>query len=180
MKKFFVILLILSAKLSMAQFTSANLQAAGLTCAMCSKAVNKSLEKLSFVQSVSADISSSSFTIGFKKDVSVDFDALQKAVSDAGFSIAKLKITGNFSAISVQNDTHVKIDDKTFHFLNISNQLLTGERTLIMADKNFVGAKEFKKVSSATKMSCLQTGKAGSCCTKEGIAENTRIYHVTI
>jgi len=116
----------------------------------------------------------------FKKDNTVDIDAMRKAVDDAGFSVAKLKITGVFNDVKVKNDAHVQIDGKTFHFLNVSNQTLNGEKTLVIADKDFISAKEFKKYSAATKMECLQTGKAGSCCTKEGIQENTRIYHVTI
>lgn len=164
----------------MAQFSSANLQAAGLTCAMCTKAINKSLEKLLFVQSVTADIKSSSFNIAFKKEVPVDFDVIKKAVNDAGFSVARLNVTGTFSAVAVQNDTHVQIDGKTFHFLDISNQTLSGEKTLLITDKDFIGSKEFKKYNSATQMSCVQTGRAGYCCKKEGIADKTRIYHVTI
>jgi copper chaperone CopZ len=180
MKKLITIVTLFLVIHSNAQFSSANLQAAGLTCAMCTKAINKSLEKLSFVETVEPDIKSSSFNIIFKKDITVDIDALKKAVVDAGFSVAKLKLTGIFNDIKVQNDAHVKISGRTFHFLNISNQTLNGEKTLILADKDFVSAKEFKKYSAATKMECLQTGKAGSCCAKEGIQENTRIYHVTI
>jgi len=163
-----------------AQFSSANLQAAGLTCAMCSKAINKSLEKLSFVQSVTADIKTSSFNIAFKKDAAVDIDALRKAVDDAGFSVAKLKLTGNFNDVKVKNDAHVTIEGKTFHFLNTGNQTLNGQQTLVIADKDFVSAREFKKISSSTKMTCVQTGKAASCCTKEGVPQNARVYHVTI
>jgi hypothetical protein len=29
-------------------------------------------------------------------------------------------------------------------------------------------------------MACVQTGKTAACCTKENIAEQSRIYHVTI
>ncbi len=180
MKKLITIIALFLVVQSNAQFSSANLQAAGLTCAMCTKAINKSLEKLSFIQSVEADIKTSTFNIIFKKDQSVDIDALRKAVDDAGFSVAKLKITGVFNDVKVKNDAHVQIDGKTFHFLNVSNQTLNGEKTLVIADKNFLSAKEFKKYSAATKMECLQTGKAGSCCAKEGIQENTRIFHVTI
>jgi len=180
MKKLITIIALFLVIQSNAQFSSANLQAAGLTCAMCTKAINKSLEKLSFIQSVEADIKTSTFNIIFKKDQSVDIDALRKAVDDAGFSVAKLKITGVFNDVKVKNDAHVQIDGKTFHFLNVSNQTLSGEKTLVIADKDFLSAKEFKKYSAATKMECLQTGKAGSCCTKEGIQENTRIFHVTI
>lgn len=181
MKKLLIlIIIVIAGSRAMAQFSSANLQASGLTCAMCTKAINNSLEKLSFVQSVSADIKSSSFYISFKKEVPVDFDLIKKAVNDAGFSVARLNLTGTFSGVAVQNDTHVQIDGRTFHFLNISNQTLSGEKTLLITDKDFIGSKEFKKYHSATKMSCVQTGRAGTCCKKEGIAERTRIYHVTI
>lgn len=180
MKKLITIVFVFLVIQSNAQFTSANLQAAGLTCAMCTKAINKSLEKLTFIQAVEADIKSSSFNIKFKKDAVADIDAMKKAVEDAGFSVAKLKITGTFDDVKVANDAHVQVGGRTFHFLNVSNQTLNGERTLQLTDKDFLSAKEFKKYSAGTKMTCLQTGKAGSCCTKEGIPENTRIYHVTI
>ncbi len=175
-----IIIIVLAGSRSMAQFNNANLQAAGLTCAMCTKAINNSLEKLSFVQTVTADIKSSSFNIVFKKEGPVDFDVIKKAVNDAGFSVARLKVTGIFSGVAVQNDKHVQIEGKTFHFLNISNQTLSGEKTLVITDKDFIGSKEFKKYHSATQLPCLQTGRAGSCCIKDGITENTRIYHVTI
>ena len=180
MKKLLLIVMLLAGGRAIPQFKSANLQAAGLTCAMCTKAINKSLEKLPFIETVTADIKSSSFNIEFKKDASVDFDEMKKAVSDAGFSVAKLKVTGIFSGIAVQHDKHVQIDGKTFHFLNISNQTLNGEITLVITDKDFIGTKEFKKYSATTKMTCQQTGKAGSCCIREGVDVHTRIYHVTI
>lgn len=180
MKKIFIIICFFAATTAHAQFTSANLQAAGLTCAMCTKAINKSLEKLSFVQSVEADIKSSSFTISFRKDANADIDALRQAVEDAGFSVAKLKLTGNFEDVKIANNAHVNIGGRTFHFLNVSSQTLSGVKTIQLADKNFLNAKEFKKYSAATKMACVQTGKAAACCSKEGIAENTRVYHVTI
>lgn len=165
---------------AMAQFKSAGLQAAGLTCAMCTKAINKSLDQLPFIGSVKADIKTSTFLITFKEGADVDFDVLKKAVEDAGFSVAKLKVTGQFDNVAVKNDSHVAINGKTFHFLNIQPQTLQGEQTIVLVDKDFVSAKEFKKFSAATKMACVQTGKAGACCTKEGISDNTRIYHVTI
>jgi len=165
---------------SQAQFKSANLQAAGLTCAMCTKAINKALEKVPFVQAVKTDIASSSFQVSFKEGMSPDFDVLKKAVEDAGFSVAKLKVTGAFDHVAVQNDAHVQIGDKTFHFLNVKSQTLEGEKVITLVDKDFVTAKEYKKYSASSTMDCVKTGKAQGCCTKDGIAANTRIYHVTI
>lgn len=175
----FLILVLMSFQ-AQAQFKTANLQAAGLTCALCSRSINKALEKLSFVQTVVADIKSSSFNIVFKPGSVVDIDGLKTAVEDAGFSVAKLKMTGSFKNVKVQNDSHVSIDGRSFHFINTSTQVLDGEKTIVLVDKDFVNAKEFKKYSSYTKMNCIQTGKAGNCCKSEGVRENTRVYHVTI
>lgn len=175
-----MLLVVLVAMTSQAQFKSASLQAAGLTCAMCTKAINKALEQVSFVENVKVDIKTSSFLVNFKAGVPVDFDVMKKAVEDAGFSVAKLKVTGVFDKVDIQNDAHVQIAGKTFHFLNVSKQTLQGEKAITLVDKDFVSAKEFKKYSAATSMACVKTGKAQTCCTKEGAAADARIYHVTI
>ena len=161
-----------------AQFTKATLQATGLTCAMCSNAINKALQAKPFIQSVKSDIKNSAFSIVFKESADVDIDEIRKAVEDAGFGVGSLKLTGNFKEVKIGNDTHVQIGDRHFHFLNVSNQVLDGEQTITIVDKDFLTAKQFKKFSEATKMKCLQSGKAGSCC--PGVAAGTRIYHVTI
>jgi copper chaperone CopZ len=165
---------------SHAQFTKATLQATGLTCAMCSNAINKALQKVSFIESVRSDIKNSAFNIVFKEGEDIKIDELRKAVEDAGFSVGSLKLTGNFHELKIDNDTHVEIGKEVFHFLNVNEQVLNGEQTISVVDKNFVTAKQFRKFSSASKMSCVATGKAGSCCAKEGIAPDARIYHVTI
>lgn len=181
MKKIILIMLVSLLALSgFAQFSSANLQASGLTCALCSRAINKSLAQLPFVASVTADIKTSSFLVVFKKNTEPDIDALRRGVEDAGFSVAKLQITGLFKKLSVKNDTHLVINGRIFHFLHINQQELDGVKELTVVDKNFLLPKEFKKYASASVMTCVQSGKAENCCKKEGVAANSRIYHVTI
>ena len=181
MKKLFIISAMIVLTLpSNAQFTKATLQATGLTCAMCSNAINKALQKVSFVESVKSDIKNSAFDIVFKKDADVNIDALKEAVEDAGFSIGGLKVTGNFDELKVAPDEHIKIGKENFHFLAVSNQTLNGEKTITVVDKDFVTAKQFKKISSSSKMACVQTGKAAACCSKDGVAADARVYHVTI
>ena len=68
---------------SYGQLHTARIQATGLTCALCSKAIYKSLEKLSPIEKVTADIKSSTFSIQFKKDAAVNPDELKAAVEDA-------------------------------------------------------------------------------------------------
>jgi copper chaperone CopZ len=174
---FTIALVMLSAN---AQFTKGTLQATGLTCAMCSNAINKALQAVPFVESVKSDIRNSAFNIVFKQGAQVNIDALRDAVEDAGFSIGSLKLTGVFSGVKIANDEHVQIGNTTFHFLDVKEQTLDGEATITLEDKNYVTAKQFKKISSSTKMSCLQTGKAASCCAKAGVPADTRVYHVTI
>ena len=179
-KIIFFLAIILSALNLNAQFTKASLQASGLTCALCTKAINKSLEQLPFVSAVKADIKSSSFDIVFKEAVNVDIDAIRKGVEDAGFSVSRLQLTGSFNKVAVKNDAHASIEGKTYHFLSVGNRVLDGELQLTIVDKNFLSAKEFKKYSKGSSMNCVQTGKAGDCCSKAGISAETRIYHVTI
>lgn len=177
---YFIVLFALAGVSANAQFTKASLQATGLTCAMCSNAINKALLEVAFVESVKPDIKNSVFNMVFKKDQKVEIDALRKAVENAGFSVGGLKMTGNFKEVKVENDKHVAIGEENFHFLNTTGQVLEGEKTITIVDKNFLTAKQFKKFSNATKMTCVLTGKTAVCCLKDGVPADARIYHVTI
>ena len=64
----------------------------GLTCSMCSFSIQKSVEKVYFVEGVEANIEDTTFKIIFKKNKYVDFYALQNAVEDAGFFINKQSV----------------------------------------------------------------------------------------
>lgn len=181
MKKYIIILL--AAFIyngSFGQFSKASLQASGLTCSMCSKAVKEALEEVTYVKEIKVDLKTQEYMIQFKEGANPDFDLLKQAVEDAGFSVASLKITGTFSGVTVQKDRHIELNGKYFHFLNANNQSLNGEQTLTIVDKSFLSAKEFKKISSSSKLECVQTGKAAGCCAKEGIHAEARVYHVTI
>lgn len=72
--------------------TSVQLIADGLTCSMCSKAIYKSLLKVPAVNKVDPDIENSGFTIYFKKNQLFKTTDLEKAVTDAGFSVGSIKI----------------------------------------------------------------------------------------
>jgi len=145
MKKLFFIAMLASVVISSkAQFTRATLQATGLTCAMCSNAINKALMQVPFVESVKSDIKNSAFNIVFKQGQDVEIDALRKAVEDAGFSVGNLKMTGNFQELKIENDKHAEIGKTVFHFLNVNEQVLNGEQTLTVVDKNFLTAKQLR------------------------------------
>jgi copper chaperone CopZ len=180
MKALTVMLLMVFGIGAQAQINRVSLQASGLTCSMCSKAVKTALEEVSFVEKVQVDIKNQQYNLSFKPGSKIELDALNKAVMDAGFSVAALKVTATVNPTKLAKDEHLKIGDHTFHFLNAANQSVDGQVSFSVVDKGFVSAKEFKKYAAMTKMACVQTGRMATCCTTGEAAENSRIYHVVI
>jgi copper chaperone CopZ len=176
-----IILLALGLNISAdAQIKKASLQAAGLTCAMCSRATLEALKTLPFVENIDTDLNNTTFQLNFKPGATVNIDQIKAKVEDAGFSVAKLVLTASFDKVAVEKDTHVNYAGATFHFVNAKQQVLSGEQQLTVIDKDFVSAKQFKKFSTQTTMPCYQTGFMAGCCKKEGHASPERIYHVSI
>lgn len=152
------------------QVKSAVIQASGLTCSMCSNSIFKALKTVDFVDKVQANIKNSSFDVQFKPGAEVDFDKLKAKVEDAGFFVASFTAVIGFDNLAVENDAHVAVGNQVFHFLNMKDKVLNGDKKIRLLDKGFVSAKEQKKNSGLTKMACYGTG------TENG----KRIFHVTI
>ncbi len=170
MKNLSVIILVFFSFSLQAQVKTVTIQASGLTCSMCSNSIFKALKTLDFVDKVDANIKTSSFDISFKLNADVDFDKLKAKVEGAGFFVANFTVTYHFDALAISNDKHINVDTHVFHFLNVKETVLAGDKKIRLLDKGFVSAKEFKKNSSLTKMACYKTG-----------GENgKRIFHVTI
>jgi copper chaperone CopZ len=164
---------------SFAQIRSATLSASGLTCSMCSKAIYKALQKVSFVKSVDADIEGSKYHITFKENASVVLDDLKKAVEGAGFSVAALKVTANFPPTAIANDAHIEYGGNTYHFINVPAQTISGEKTFTVVDKKFLPDADYKRYAKYTAMKCIETGRMEACCTKGGTT-GSRVYHITL
>ncbi len=164
-----VILVFLSVELQ-AQVKNVTIQASGLTCSMCSNSIYKALKTLDFVDKVDANIKTSSFEIAFKQNAVVNFDRLKAKVEDAGFFVANFTVTYGFDGLAISTSKHINVGNNIFHFLNVKDAVLSGDKKLRLLDKGFVSAKEFKKNSSLTKMACYKTGEEN----------NKRIFHVTI
>jgi copper chaperone CopZ len=167
-----------------AQVSKVTIQASGLTCSMCSNAIRKSLKSLDFVKGVEANIKNSTFEMSFVEGKGVDYDKIRIAVEDAGFFVARFQAVVKFNKVEAAHDSHLVVDGRNYHFVNIKKQVLDGEQTVRLIDKGFVSGKEFKKNKGLTKMGCYQTGMLDECCTAKGVSPNpsgtTRIFHVTI
>ena len=170
MKHLILMILVFFSMGLQAQVKNVTIQASGLTCSMCSNSIFKALKTLDFVDKVDANIKTSSFEIAFKPNAVVDFDKLKAKVEDAGFFVANFTVTYRFDNLAISNDRHINVGNSVFHFLNVKDAVLSGDKKLRLLDKGFVSAKEFKKNSSLTKMACYKTGEENK----------KRIFHVTI
>jgi copper chaperone CopZ len=162
---------------SIAQIKTVQLQAAGLTCSMCSNAINKSLRSLPNVNDVQTDLEKSTFIIRFKNADAANFDELKAKVEGAGFSVSKMQVQMEVNNLQVAPDAHTQIGGKQFHFVKVKQQQLNGNQLFTLVDKGFLPAKQFKTFEAATQMECIKTGKMAACC-KGGSAG--RIYHLTL
>jgi copper chaperone CopZ len=183
MKKIFLILLFGSAVLtSKAQLEKIQFQASGLTCSMCSNAINQALKTIPFIASISVDLNKDIFEITLKKNQPVDLDLIQKKVEDAGFSLAKCWIWMDLHNLKIDNDGHFVIDGINYHFVHVKTQTLNGEQRLQVIDKKYVLYREYKRNSGFTNMPCYKSGLMESCCKSTGGLPPSarRIFHVTI
>ena len=145
MKTFLFFITIALSVATRGQVSKVTLQAAGLTCSMCSNAINKALKTLDCVADVDADIKTYSFDISFKPNSMVDFDLLKKKVEKAGFTVTSFIVMIHFDNVAVKSSQPVIIGDKTFLFSSIQNQLLNGYKAVRILNPGFVSPKEIKR-----------------------------------
>lgn len=180
MKNIFFAVVLLYTTITDAQVKKVSIQASGLTCSMCSRAIYKALQSVDFVQTVDANIKNSTFEMTFKPDADVDFDKLKNKVEDAGFFVVGFWATIHFVNLKIKQDTAVETTGKNLMFLHIANQELDGDKTVKFLDKGYVSSKEYKKNSAFTTRECYKTGIADAADIQNGISKGSRIYHVTI
>ncbi len=163
--KIVVLLLALSTSIASAQFTKAELQVSGLTCALCSKATEQSLKTLPFIGDIKTDLLHNIFVITFKNGQPVNFDQISKKVQDAGFFVNSLKTTFNFDNTKLA-DNSFSYGGDTFQVISGTDKPLNGQVAVTLIDKGFAPKSVSKKY--AGQLSSVSTGKAG------------RVYHVII
>jgi copper chaperone CopZ len=162
-----------------AQVNKVVIQASGLTCSMCSNAINKSLKTVSFIKDIQPNLKESTFDITIKPGADVDFNLLKKKVEDAGFFVAKMDAYLLMNQVSVQSDAHVVYQNMILHFLNVPNKQLDGLTRLQIMNKGFVDAKTYKKNAKLSTLECYKTGKLSDCCKPYTTGQTLSLYHVT-
>ena len=154
--KILVLMLALSAGTAKAQFTKAELQVSGLTCAMCSKATEKALSTLGFISNIKPDLNRNIFILTFNNSAPVNLEQISKKVQDAGFSVNNLKATFNFNNTKL-NSNSFNYSGDTYLVVSGADKLLNGPVPFTVVDKGFAPASVYKKY--ATQNAETKTGK---------------------
>ncbi|MDI5893668.1 heavy-metal-associated domain-containing protein [Flavobacterium algoritolerans] len=131
---------------SYSQISKAEIIATGLTCSMCSNAINKQLKATVGVDSVSTDLNTNTFTVYFKKESKIMPRVLKEGVEKAGFFIGSLVITVPTENLKIEGDKTISLNGSTFVLLNEELKNSNGETKLKVYDKGYVTQKEHKKL----------------------------------
>lgn len=126
-----------------AQISKVDIMATGLTCSMCSNAINKQLKSLPQVSDVSTDLNTNTFTISFNENQMVSPNVLKDAVEKAGFFVGSMVLTLNQENLKVA-DEKVTIGDASYVIMDGKK---ANESQYRVVDKGFVTQKEHKKLS---------------------------------
>jgi len=141
-----LLLLLGGQQYTFAQFNSGKLQATGLTCALCNKAIHQSLEQLSFVEKAKADIKSSSFTLTFRANNAVSPAKLKAAVEDAGFFVGELQLMGTWNQEPVERGASFVWNQQVFQFISSKTPALSKSFTCTVVGKGYLTEKSLKKI----------------------------------
>lgn len=123
-----------------AQISKAEIIATGLTCSMCSNAINKQLKTLPEVVNIETDLNTNTFTITLKEGNTLSPKVFREKVEKAGFFIGSLVLTTKSETIN--QSSYVLVN-------KLSNS--DKEIQIKVLDKGYVTEKEFKKLSKLYK-----------------------------
>lgn len=125
---------------SNAQIVKAEIRATGLTCSMCSNAINKQLKSIPEVLNVETDLNTNTFTVILKEDNQLTPKVFKEKVEKAGFFIGSLVVTAKSETIT-----------KSSYILVDKNSSTAPEVQFQVVDKGYATEKEFKKLSRSYK-----------------------------
>src|SRR5574343_1906782 len=125
---------------SNAQIVKAEIRATGLTCSMCSNAINKQLKSLPEVVNVETDLNTNTFTVILKEGNELSPKVFKEKVEKAGFFIGSLVVTAKTETIA--KNSYILVNDKPNKVTEIQFQVV---------DKGYVTEKEYKKLSKSYK-----------------------------
>ncbi len=138
MKHTIYFLFVLISQTALAQLAKVEIQATGLTCSMCSNAINKQLKSLTDIASVATDLNTNTFVVQLKPNNNLSPRTFKESVEKAGFFIGTMVVQLNSSVLNATSNRYIALEDKTA----VKNQ----EIRIQILNKGYVTQKEYKKL----------------------------------
>ncbi len=144
MKKIiFAIAFLIASVITNAQITKVEIMATGLTCSMCSNAINKQLKTIAEVEKVDIDLNKNLFVVTLKADNKLTPKTFKDKVEKAGFFIGSMVLSVNFANQNVEDNKQID----NYIFIDTKAQTLNGLAKVKVLDKGYVTSKEYKKLA---------------------------------
>ncbi|WP_430612658.1 heavy-metal-associated domain-containing protein [Flavobacterium sp. JP2137] len=140
------LLVLLTGFQSQAQISKVDIIATGLTCSMCSNAINKQLQSLAEVERIGTDLNTNTFTVFFKDGQAVEPKVLKNAVEKAGFFVGSMVLTADFKEAKIEDNAQVLLNGATYVFIDTKSKSADAANQFRVLDKGFVTQKEYKKL----------------------------------
>ncbi|MFD2602964.1 heavy-metal-associated domain-containing protein [Flavobacterium suzhouense] len=131
------------------QIRKAEIIATGLTCSMCSNAINKQLKSIDGVEKVDTDLNTNTFTVFFKENAAITPANLKSSVEKAGFFIGSMVITLQLENVVAKDNSGLQEGGANYIFIDSREKALNGETRLKIQDKGYVTQKEYKKLQKS-------------------------------
>jgi copper chaperone CopZ len=126
-----------------AQITKVEIIATGLTCSMCSNAINKQLKTITEVEKVDIDLNKNLFVITLKTDNKLTPKTFKDKVEKAGFFVGSMVLSVNFANQNIEDNKQIN----NYVFIDTKAQTLNGMTKVKVLDKGYVTTKEYKKLA---------------------------------
>ncbi len=140
---------------SFGQVQRVEIIATGLTCSMCSNAINKQLQAIPEVENVETDLNTNTFVVTSKTGSDLSAQVLKERVEKAGFFVGSMVVTIPAEQLS-----------NRFSLLDEVANSATGLIKVQVLNEGFVTTKEFKKVSKKYSSALVASSNAGRLLVK--------------
>lgn len=143
-KQLIVFVMLFSIMNSYSQITKAEIIATGLTCSMCSNAINKQLKTLPEVEKVLIDLNTNTFMVYLKKNTAITPTVLKKNIEKSGFFVGSMVLTMEVDNAQ-KNNSGFKNESGTYILVDSKDNPAKESIRLKVLNSGFVTKKEYKQ-----------------------------------
>lgn len=144
-KRFIALVMLLGITSSYAQISKAEIIATGLTCSMCSNAINKQLKAMPEVEKVMIDLNNNTFVVNIKANSKITPEALRLNIEKTGFFVGSMILTMDANTVEPKDNSSFKNASGTYVFVGSDEKSDNEKLRLKVLNSGFVTKKEYKK-----------------------------------